>query len=160
MSNPYDLGEKKHTSVLGPTLSFKGELKAEEDLLIRGRVEGTIEHTSNLTIGKDGKVKADIKAEFIAVEGQVVGDLTGSKSVVIKDTADIKGNIYSPTVSLHEGSTFNGKINMTGKEEAVKQVREATKKIGDVKATDKSEVVAQADTKETSKPKKQASSAA
>ena len=61
MSNPYDLGDKKHTSVLGPTLSFKGELKAEEDLLIRGRIEGSIEHTSNLTIGEDGKVRRTSK---------------------------------------------------------------------------------------------------
>jgi cytoskeletal protein CcmA (bactofilin family) len=158
MSDPYDLGKKKHTSVLGPTLSFKGELKAEEDLLIRGRVEGSIEHTSNLTIGEDGKVKADIKAAFIAVEGKVEGDLKGTKSVVIKDTADIKGNIYSPTVSLHEGSTFNGKIDMSGKEPATKQLPKVMDEIGDAKAKD--EVVAQADTKKSSKPKKQASNAA
>jgi len=158
MSDPYDLGKKKHASVLGPTLSFKGELKAEEDLLIRGRIEGSIEHTSNLTIGEDGKVKADIKASFIAVEGKVEGDLKGTKSVVIKDTADIKGNIYSPTVSLHEGSTFNGKIDMTGKEPATKQLPKATEEIGDAK--EKDEVVAQADTKKASKPKKQSSNVA
>jgi len=121
MSDPYDLGKKKQTSILGPTLSFKGELKAEEDLLIRGKIEGTIEHTSNLTIGEDGRVKADIKAEYIAVEGKVEGDLKGSKSIVIKDTANVEGNIYSPVVSLLEGSTFNGKIDMTGKEPASRQ---------------------------------------
>jgi cytoskeletal protein CcmA (bactofilin family) len=120
MSNPYDLGEKKSMSVLGPSLSFKGELRAEEDLLIQGKVEGSIEHTSNLTIGEQGKVKADVKAEFIAVEGKVTGDLTGTKSIVIKDTADVDGNIFSPTVSLHEGATFNGKIDMSGKEPAAK----------------------------------------
>lgn len=160
MSNPYDLGKKKHTSVLGPTLSFKGELKAEEDLLIRGTIEGSIEHTSNLTIGEDGKVKANIKAEFIAVEGKVEGDLTGAKSVVIKDTADIEGNIYSPTVSLHEGSTFNGKIDMTGKVPAARQLPEAKMEISGAKATAKDEVVAQADAKKSSGPKKQASNAA
>ena len=75
-------------------------------------------------------------------------------------TCITKGNIYSPTVSLHEGATFNGKIDMTGKEPATKQLPEATKEIGDVKATDKDEVVTQADTKESSKPMKQASNAA
>jgi len=118
MSNPYDTGKDASASVLGPTLSFKGELTAKEDLLIQGKIEGTINHTSNLTIGEEGQVKADIKAEFIEVEGKVRGDLQGSKSVVIKDTADVEGNIYSPTVSLLEGSTFNGKIDMTGKEPA------------------------------------------
>lgn len=118
MSHPYDMGNKKSMSVLGPTLSFKGELKAEEELLIQGTVEGSIEHTSNLTIGTEGKVRANVKAEFIAVEGQVKGDLRGTKSVVVKDSADVSGNIFSPTVSLYEGATFNGKIDMSGKEPA------------------------------------------
>ena len=116
MSNPYDTGKDMKMSVLGPTLTFKGELIAKEDLLIQGKIEGTITHTSNLTIGEEGQVKADITAEFIEVEGKVRGDLKSSKSVVIKHTAYVEGNIFSPTVSLLEGSTFNGKIDMTGKE--------------------------------------------
>ena len=116
MSNPYDTGQNRKASVLGPTLKFKGDLTASEDLLIQGKIEGSIKHTSNLTIGEEGKVKANIQAEFICVEGQVNGDLQGSKSVVVKDTANIEGNIYSPTVSLLEGSTFNGKIDMSGRE--------------------------------------------
>ena len=134
MSDPYDLGEKKSMSILGPTLSFKGELRAEEDLLIQGKVEGSIQHTSNLTIGEHGKIKADVKAEFIAVEGKVTGDLTGTKSIVIKDTADVDGNIFSPTVSLHEGATFNGKIDMSGKEPAVKQLPEPKVEVEEVAA--------------------------
>ncbi len=118
MANPYETAKEKRTSVLGPTLKFKGELKAEEDLLIQGQVQGSIEHTSNLTIGKEGKVKADISAEYIAVEGEVKGDLTSSQSVTIHETAEIDGNIFSPTVSLLEGATFNGSIDMTGKKQA------------------------------------------
>lgn len=117
MSNPYDTGKHKKESVLGPTLKFKGDLTAREDLLIQGKVEGSIKHTSNLTIGQEGKVKANIEAEFICVEGKVNGDLHGSKSVVVKNTANIDGNIFSPTVSLLEGSTFNGKIDMSGKKQ-------------------------------------------
>lgn len=127
MSNPYDTGKHKKESVLGPTLKFKGDLTASEDLLIQGKVEGSIKHTSNLTIGQEGKVKANIEAEFICVEGQVNGDLQGSKSVVVKDTANIDGNIYSPTVSLLEGSKFNGKIDMSGKERSQAETPRATK---------------------------------
>jgi cytoskeletal protein CcmA (bactofilin family) len=134
MSDPYDFGEKKSMSILGPSLSFKGELRAEEDLLIQGKVEGSIEHTSNLTIGEQGKIKADVKAEFIAVEGKVTGDLKGTKSIVIKDTAEVDGNIFSPTVSLHEGATFNGKIDMSGKEPAVKQLPEPKAEVEEVEA--------------------------
>ena len=116
MSNPYDKPTSTGSSVLGPTLKFKGELTANEDLLIQGQIEGSINHTSNLTIGKEGKIKANVKAEQISVEGSVDGDLSGSKAVVVKESADVKGNIYSPVVTLREGSTFNGSIDMTGKE--------------------------------------------
>lgn len=115
MSNPYETAKEKNASVLGPTLKFKGQLSAEEDLLIQGQIEGSIKHTSNLTIGKEGKVKANVTAEYISVEGTVKGDLKSSQSVTIHESADIDGNIFSPTVSLLEGATFNGTIDMTGK---------------------------------------------
>lgn len=158
MSDPYDLGDKKNMSVLGPTLSFKGELKAEEDLLIQGKVQGSIQHTSNLTIGDQGNVKADIKAEFIAVEGKVQGDLQGTKSVVIKETADVDGNIFSPTVSLHEGATFNGKIDMSGREPAQRQAPEAAAKLEDARAEAADDV--EAERKKAGQQKKRASNAA
>lgn len=116
MSNPYDTGQHRKASVLGPTLKFKGTLSANEDLLIQGQIEGSIIHTSSLTIGEEGKLKADVKAEYIEIEGKVEGDLTGTKSVVVKESANVSGNIYSPTVTLREGSTFNGQIDMSGKE--------------------------------------------
>ena len=112
MSNPYDRSRDESASVLGPTLKFKGELTADEDLLIQGRVEGTIRHSSSLTIGDTGHVKADVTAEYIAVDGQVDGDLRGAKSVKIRETAKINGNIVSPNVALIEGAKFNGKIDM------------------------------------------------
>lgn len=114
MSHPYDLGDKKQTSILGPTLKFKGELTANEDLLIQGQIEGSIKHTSNLTIGEEGKLKADVVAEHISVEGHVDGDLEGRNSVVVTNSANVSGNIFSPVVTLHEGATFNGRIDMSG----------------------------------------------
>ena len=76
MSNPYNSATER-ASILGPTLYFKGDLTAEEDLLIQGRVEGSITHTQRLTVGPQGTVKANIKAQLIIVEGTVDGDLAG-----------------------------------------------------------------------------------
>lgn len=121
MSHPYDLGEKKKASILGPTLKFKGELTANEDLVIQGQVEGSIKHSSNLTIGQEGKLKASIEADHVAIEGSVEGDIAGATSVVVKETANVDGNIFSPTVTLREGATFNGKIDMSGKARDEKQ---------------------------------------
>ena len=114
MSNPYDSATER-ASILGPTLYFKGDLSAEEDLLIQGRVEGSITHTQRLTVGPQGTVKANIRAQLIIVEGTVDGDLQAEKSVFIKDTAKVCGNIFAPTVSIMEGANFSGSIDMDGK---------------------------------------------
>lgn len=114
MSNPYETAKANKSSVLGPTLKFKGELSAEEDLLIQGEIEGSIKHTSNLTIGEDGRINASVSAKHINIEGTVDGDLQGADSVVVRDTATVQGNIFSPSVSLYEGATFNGTIDMSG----------------------------------------------
>jgi cytoskeletal protein CcmA (bactofilin family) len=114
MSNPYNSATDR-ASVLGPTLYFKGDLSAEEDLLIQGRVEGTITHTQRLTVGPQGTVKANIRAQLIIVEGTVDGDLTAEKSVFVKEGARVVGNIFAPTVSILEGAAFSGRIDMDGK---------------------------------------------
>jgi cytoskeletal protein CcmA (bactofilin family) len=114
MSNPYNSATER-ASVLGPTLYFKGDLSAEEDLLIQGRVEGTISHTQRLTVGPQGTVKANIRAQLIIVEGTVEGDLLAEKSVFVKETAKVCGNIYAPTVSIIEGAAFSGSIDTDGK---------------------------------------------
>ena len=117
MSNPYDSATER-ASILGPTLYFKGDLSAEEDLLIQGRVEGSVTHTQRLTVGVQGTVKANIRAQTIIVEGTVDGDLQAEKSVTVKETAKVRGNIFAPTVSILEGANFSGSIDMDGKKAA------------------------------------------
>ena len=111
MSNPYQSATEK-MSVLGSTLVFKGELTADEDLMLKGTVEGSIEHTATLRIGAEGSVKGDIKAKVITVEGHVAGDLYATDSITIKATATVEGDAYAPSVSLLEGAHFKGRIDM------------------------------------------------
>jgi cytoskeletal protein CcmA (bactofilin family) len=120
MSNPYNSATER-ASVLGPSLYFKGDLTADEDLLIQGRVEGSITHTQRLTVGAQGTVKANIRAQLIIVEGTVDGDLQAEKSVVVKETAKVSGNIFAPSVSISEGANFSGNIDMGGKKSAQAQ---------------------------------------
>jgi cytoskeletal protein CcmA (bactofilin family) len=103
-------------SVLGKTLVFKGELWADEDLVLQGRVEGSIHHQQSLTIGPDGVLVGDAHARSIVVEGTVEGDLHGSASVIVAATAKVRGNIVAPRVGIMEGATFNGGIDMSGAE--------------------------------------------
>jgi len=66
MGNPYDTATER-TSVLGPTLRFKGELHADEELMVRGQIEGSITHSQRITVCAEGVVKASIRAQVIAV---------------------------------------------------------------------------------------------
>ena len=114
MSNPYD-NSAERVSVLGPTLHFKGELHADEELLIKGRIEGSITHSQRVTVCAEGTVTANVRAQVIVVEGTVTGDLQAEKSVLVRETARLRGNITAPNVSIVEGAHFNGGIDMEKK---------------------------------------------
>jgi cytoskeletal protein CcmA (bactofilin family) len=111
MSNPYDSATER-VSVLGPTLHFKGELHADEELLIKGRIEGSITHSQRITVCAEGTVTANVRAQVIVVEGTLQGDLTAEKSVMVRETAKLRGNITAPSVSIVEGAHFTGGIDM------------------------------------------------
>jgi len=121
-----DARATKGTSVLGPTLTFRGgELSSDEDLIIEGTVEGKIAHHSHhLTIGKQGKVKADVRARLITVYGTIEGDLHGDEGVHIAATAQVHGNVVAPRVSLENGARFQGSI--VTKEASASGVRAAS----------------------------------
>jgi cytoskeletal protein CcmA (bactofilin family) len=111
MANPNDQ-PRDTASILGPSLRFKGELHADEDLLIRGKIEGSIKHSQHLTICRDGQVRADIEGQVIAVEGTVDGDLTATTSVAVMGGAKLTGDVCAPSVSIVEGANFNGSVIM------------------------------------------------
>src|SRR5688572_21867273 len=102
----------KGVSVLGPTLTFRGgELSSDEDLIIEGTVEGKIAHQNHhLTIGKNGRVKADVKARLITVYGTIEGNLHGDEGVQVMASARVMGNVVAPRVSIETGARFEGSI--------------------------------------------------
>ena len=101
------------TSVFGSTLVFKGELSADEEILIEGTVEGTIAHHSkNVIVGKQGRVSALIHANSITIHGQVDGDIHGDVMVVLTDGCEVNGKIFCPRVVMEDGAKFDGTIQM------------------------------------------------
>lgn len=100
-------------AIIGPSIQIKGDVSGKEDLLIEGHVEGEVSlKQHNVTIGRSGKANADVYGKSIRVEGEVHGNLFGSESVVIQATGKVAGNITAPRVSLENGSTFKGSIDM------------------------------------------------
>ena len=108
-------------SVLGPTLRFRGELSAQEDLVVQGSVEGSITHTQNLTIGTDGSMTGNIRARVIIIDGKVDGDLYATESVNIRATAKVKGNVFAPRVAIQDGAFFQGQVEMQPSGAAVQE---------------------------------------
>lgn len=99
--------------MIGPTVLIRGEVSGEEDLQIQGRVDGKIVLKGHgVTVGKPGKVKADIHAKSIRVEGEVEGDLFGEQEVIIEASGKVVGNLVAPRVILENGSRFKGSIDM------------------------------------------------
>ena len=114
-TSPPDVRRRK-TSVIGPTLKFKGELSANEDLIIEGEIEGIIAHQEkNLTDGREGRVKADIAARTVEIYGNVEGDVRGEEIVKIMKSAVVKGNIYCGRILMEDGAQFSGRIEMSQK---------------------------------------------
>jgi len=100
-------------AAIGRSIRINGDLEGEEDLRIDGEVNGTVRLKKNaVIIGSDGKIRADVYAKSVAVEGAVEGDLFGAEQVSIRKSATVKGNITAPRVSLEDGAHFKGSIEM------------------------------------------------
>ena len=98
---------------IGKSVVVKGALSGSEDLTVDGRVEGQIELKQNvLTIGQNGRIKAQICAKGVVVLGEVVGNIKASDMVSIRDTGAVEGDIIAPRVAIAEGARFRGKIDM------------------------------------------------
>jgi len=98
---------------IGKSVVIKGELSGSEDLTIEGQVEGKIELRQNvLTIGPNGKIKAQVFAKAVIVLGEVTGNVTASEKVDIRDNGSVDGDLVSPRVAIAEGAHFRGSIDM------------------------------------------------
>jgi cytoskeletal protein CcmA (bactofilin family) len=103
----------KNVLVLGSTLVIKGELSAAEDLIIEGRIEGTIaHHKKHLTVGEQGRVKADIHASSVNVLGKLIGNIHSEGMVSLGKNAHVNGDIVCSRLVVDEGARFVGNVDM------------------------------------------------
>ena len=101
---------------IGKSVVIKGELNGSEDLTIEGHVEGTIQLRDHvLTIGPNGKIKAQVFAKAVIVLGEVTGNVTATDKVDIRDNGSVDGDIISPRVAIAEGAHFRGSVDMQRK---------------------------------------------
>jgi cytoskeletal protein CcmA (bactofilin family) len=128
---------------IGKSIVINGELSGSEDLTIEGRVDGKIELRDHvLTVGSNGRIKAQVSAKAIVVLGQVTGNLNATEKVDIKESGSVEGDIVSPRVAIADGSHFKGSIDMQKKEQPEKGMGPFTKPDSKTKSeTPKTETV-------------------
>ena len=106
-------GMEKGPVNIGKSVVIKGELTGSEDLTIEGHVEGKIELRQNvLTVGPNGKIKAQVFAKSIVILGEVTGNVTATEKVDLRDNGSVDGDISAPRVAIAEGAHFRGSIDM------------------------------------------------
>jgi cytoskeletal protein CcmA (bactofilin family) len=98
---------------IGKSITIKGDVVGDEDLVIDGRIEGRIElKESHLTIGPNGDVKAEIEAKQVTIVGKVAGNVNATERVEIRESGRLAGDLTSPRLLIHEGAQINGSISM------------------------------------------------
>jgi len=122
-------GREKTAVNIGKSVVIKGELNGSEDLTIEGQVEGKIELRQNvLTIGANGKIKAQVFAKSVVILGEVVGNVSASDKVDIRDNGSVDGDIAAPRVAIAEGAHFRGSIDMQKSGKPGEQAHKAEQK--------------------------------
>jgi cytoskeletal protein CcmA (bactofilin family) len=133
MPEPTPRAPIPHTSqvnqtILGPSITLRGELAGDEDLAIEGQFDGTL-HLRNhcLTVGPQGQVKAAIEASRVIVQGAVTGNITARERIEIRKTGRVLGDLVAPGIAIEDGAYFKGSIEILRDEapQAVVQASEA-----------------------------------
>lgn len=97
---------------IGSQIMIRGNLTGGEDLVVEGRIEGTIRLSNHLTVEAGGVVEADLEVEDLTANGTIRGDIQASRSITINAGARIVGNISAPRIIIEDGARFKGRVEM------------------------------------------------
>ena len=116
MSTPAS-GEFAH---IGKSVSIKGELSGSEDVFVDGQVEGSIQLSGNsLTIGPNGRVRANVAVKSVTVGGSLEGNIQASERTELRKTAVVNGDVQTRRIAIEEGAYFKGKLEILAESKSV-----------------------------------------
>ncbi len=104
--------QKMGTTAIFDGISVTGNIKGSHNLFLNGEFEGTIDLTALLLVGKTGKLKGKVKAEYVIIEGEVEGKVIAHEKVELRDGGRYKGEILAPSVMISDNSFFDGVVQM------------------------------------------------
>lgn len=97
---------------IGQGIYIKGDLTGAEDLIVEGRIEGSIALKNHLLVGQTGSLQADIQSEAVTVYGEIQGNITANTKIELNETARVVGDLKAPSIYLADGAKFRGRIKM------------------------------------------------
>jgi cytoskeletal protein CcmA (bactofilin family) len=109
----------RQKAIIGASMHIKGEIRSDEELMVDGEVEGIVESGSLLTIGRNGKVRANIKAREVVIFGSVKGNIEVVEKLAIRDQGSLVGDIKTAGISIDDGAYFKGSIDISRPEPKV-----------------------------------------
>jgi cytoskeletal protein CcmA (bactofilin family) len=113
------IDERRVSAWIGTALTVQGTVISTQDLMIDGKVEGTIDLGNHgLTIGSGAEIKADLVAQAITISGAVTGNVTATSIVDLRATGSVDGDITTPRLIMVDGAVVKGKVDATGKRTA------------------------------------------
>lgn len=99
---------------IGKTVVICGEIKGSEDLIVDGRVEGTVSLAENrLTIGPSAQVAADLAAKDVLIQGRVQGNVVATGRVELRAGCSVEGDIRALRLAVEDNAVFRGKVDLT-----------------------------------------------
>jgi cytoskeletal protein CcmA (bactofilin family) len=98
--------------IIGRQITIRGNLSGSEDLIVEGRIEGTVSLQNHLTLEESGVMEANIDVADVTLNGEMHGDITAAGSVSINASAKVVGNIRAPRIIIEDGARFKGSIDM------------------------------------------------
>ena len=123
---------------ISPSIHFNGPIRGNDDLIVRGHIEGTINIGEGLlVVSTEGRVEADVTARVIIIEGQVDGKLQATEQIIVRPSGRVRGSIRAPRIALDDGCNFNGSIDSDVGEEFLSANRSS--KIADFKSASTSD---------------------
>ncbi len=109
----------RQKATIGASMHIKGEIRSDEELMVDGEVEGIVESGSLLTIGRNGKVRANIRAKEVVIYGSVKGNIEALEKLAIRDQGSLVGDIKTAGISIDDGAYFKGSIDIVRPEPKV-----------------------------------------
>lgn len=104
----------ENSTVIGKSVTIRGELAGQEDLYMDGTIEGTISLSgARLTVGPNARVQADLQARDIVIYGRVDGKVRATGRIELRDSAAVRGDLFAERLSIEENATVKGRVELT-----------------------------------------------